>query len=94
MKYPEIIKKVAEELGMSEELVNSIYKAYWTYIRDSISALPLKETLTEENFSLLKTNYNIPSLGKLSCTFDRYTGVKKRFDLLKSRKNNVENKED
>ena len=39
--------------------------------------------LNEEDFAKLKTNYNIPSLGKLTCTYERMLGVKKRFNFIK-----------
>jgi len=59
--------------------VEKTYKAYWRFIKDTIESLPLKEELTEEQFNKLKTNFNIPSLGKLNCTYERYKGVKKMF---------------
>lgn len=93
MSYSSIIEKVAEELNLSKELVDKTYKAYWASIRSSISALPLKDDLNEEGFSQLRTNYNIPSLGKLSCTFDRYMGIKKRLSLIKKIKDNAKDKE-
>ena len=74
-----IYKKVADELNLPEELVKNTYKAYWRFIRYSIESLPLKEDLSEEDFSKLKTNFNIPSLGKLSCTYDRMQGVKMKY---------------
>ena len=64
--------------------MRNTYKAYWKFIRDSIQNLPLKEDLSDEEFSKLSTNYNIPSLGKLSCTIDKYKGVKKKFQYIKS----------
>lgn len=94
MSYNNIIAKVSEELNLSKELVDKTYKAYWASIRSSVSALPLKDDLDEEGFSQLRTNFNIPSLGKLSCTFDRYLGIKKRFFLIKKIKENAKNKED
>lgn len=94
MRYSDIIGKVAEELNLPKELVDKTYKAYWASIRSSISSLPLKDDLDEQGFSQLRTNYNIPSLGKLSCTFDRYIGMKKRFSLIKKIKDNAKDKED
>ena len=79
MKYSEIIGEVSKEIGLPEEVVDNVYKAYWYFIKQSIESLPLKEDISEEEFSKLRTNFNIPSLGKLSCTFDRMLGVKKRF---------------
>lgn len=93
MKHSEIIKKVAEELNLPEELVSKTYDAYWRFIRESISSLPLKSDLSKEQFDSLKTNFNIPSIGKLSCNYQRYLGVKKQFEKFKELKD-VHNKED
>lgn len=83
MSYSDILDKVARELNLPKGLIDKTYKAYWASIRSSIKALPLKEDLGEEDFSKLKTNFNIPSLGKLSCTYDRYLGMKRRLSLIK-----------
>ena len=82
MGYKEIISRVGIELGLPEELVNSAYNTYWNFIRDTIKGLPLKEDLTQEQFRRLRTNINIPSLGKLHCTYKRYLGMKNRFRII------------
>ena len=87
-----IYEEVAVELGLDSVLVENTYKAFWSYIRNTIVSLPLKEDLTEEEFSKYSTNFNIPSLGKLSCTYDRFIGVKKRFNFIKKLKNNDKSK--
>lgn len=83
MSYSNIIKKVSEELNLPLEVVDRTYKSYWLFINRTISSIPLKDNLSEEDFSKLKTNFNVPSLGKLTCTYDRMLGVKKRFEKLK-----------
>ena len=83
MSYPDIICKVSEELNLPKEVVDKAYKSFWLFINQSIQSLPLKENLNEEDFAKLKTNYNIPSLGKLTCTYERMLGVKKRFNFIK-----------
>ena len=83
MSYPDIIGKVSEELNLPKEVVDKAYKSFWLFINQSIQSLPLKENLNEEDFAKLKTNYNIPSLGKLTCTYVRMLGVKKRFNFIK-----------
>lgn len=89
MTYADIINKVAEENGIPNEIVSKAYKAFWLFIRKSIQDLPLKDSLTEEEFNKLRTSFNIPSLGKLSCTYSRYTGVKDRFNyIIKFREKN------
>lgn len=91
MTYNDIVQRVSEDTGISVDIVDKAYKAFWLYIRNSVQELPLKDSLTETEFLSLKTNFNIPSLGKLSCTFDRYKGVKERLNYIKSlRKRNEE----
>ena len=82
MRYNNIISKVSEELGLSRELVENTYKAYWNFIRDTIEKLPLKTELTQLAYRNLRTNINIPSLGKLNCTYNRYIGIRNRFNII------------
>lgn len=83
MQYNECIISIAKELGISPQEVDRTYKAYWKFIRDTIHKLPLKEVTSEEDFQKLRTNFNIPSLGKLSCTYDRIKGIRERFNYIK-----------
>lgn len=87
MNYNEIIHKVAKDNNLSIELVDKTYKAFWLFIKETIKKLPLKEDLTEEEFNKLRTNFNIPSIGKLSCTYRRYLGVKEKFKHIQKLKN-------
>lgn len=75
----DIYKEVAEELGLPKQVIKKAYSSFWKFIRITIGELPLKEDLSEEEFDKLKTNFNIPSLGKLSCTYDRMQGVKMKY---------------
>jgi len=83
MNYPDIIGKVSKELDIPVEVVDAAYKSYWKFIKQTIQSLPLKDDISEEEFAKLRTNFNIPSLGKLTCTFDRMMGVKKRFKYIR-----------
>lgn len=87
MKYTDIVKLVSKDLKIPEEVVDLAYKSYWKFIKQTIQELPLKEDINEEEFSKLRTNFNIPSLGKFTCTFDRMMGVKKRFNYIKEFRN-------
>ena len=82
MKYSDIICKVSEELNLPEELIEKVYKAYWNFIRVTIEELPLKTKLTQLEYRNLRTNINIPSLGKLNCTYNRYIGIWNRFNII------------
>lgn len=96
MNYNEIITKVSQETGLPGRVVDKVFKAYWSFIRTSIQALPLKENLSEEEFLKLRTNFNIPSLGKLSCTYEDYLRQKKRYEhiLEFKKKNGIKTQED
>lgn len=83
MNYPDIIGKVSQEMDIPLEVVDTAYKSYWKFIKQTIQSLPLKDDISEEEFAKLRTNFNIPSLGKLTCTFDRMMGVKKRFKYIR-----------
>ena len=86
MSYKEITHSVAESLGLPPRLVDRTYRAYWKAVREHIVALPLKEDLTDEEFSKLQPNVNIPSIGKLYVTPDRYRRVKKHYEIIKNLK--------
>jgi hypothetical protein len=79
MTYEEIVAKVSEDTGLSRKLVDSTYKSYWRAVREHIKSLPLKEDLSEEEFKKLKPSVNIPSLGKLYVTYERYMKIRKQY---------------
>lgn len=87
--YKAIISVVANNLGLSYDVVDKTYKAFWLFVRKSLSELPLKEELTEDEFKKLRTSINIPSLGKFNCTYDRYKMMKKRLEYLKQFRKNA-----
>lgn len=79
----ETIRKLSIELGLPQEVIIKTYKAYWLFIRKTIEGLPLKEDLDKDAFDSLRLNFNIPNLGKLACTYDRYSNLKKNFKAAK-----------
>lgn len=93
MEYAKVFKQIGEELNISPDLVNKAYRSYWQFIRETAKALPLKEDLSKEDFSKLRTNFNLPSLGKLYCTYETMQKRKAKYNYIKT-KHNVENKED
>lgn len=94
MNYQNAINHVANKLELPREVVKEAYESYWKYIRCTISELPLKDDLSEEEFNKLRTNFNIPSIGKLSCTYPRYKAIKDRYKYINKIKNDYNNKED
>lgn len=86
MTYDDIVTKVSEELGIPKGIVDRTYRAYWKAVKEHIASLPLKEDLTDKEFMKLQPNVNIPSIGKLYVTQDRYKGVKNKYSrLIKNR---------
>lgn len=84
MNNNQIFEIVAKKLNLPVEIVEKTYKAYWQFIRTKIQELPLSEKdITEEQFNELKTNFNIPSLGKLNCTYERYVNIMKNFEYIR-----------
>ena len=83
MTYGEIIREVAKDTGLPIRLVDRTYRAYWRVVREHICSLPLKDDLTDEEFMQLQPNVNIPSIGKLHVTLDRYHRMKKMFNIRK-----------
>lgn len=85
----ETLINLSRELQIPVEEILTTYKAYWKFIRNKIEELPLKEDLTEEKFSKLKTNFNIPKIGKLHCTYPRYKTIK----LINKKREDAKHKE-
>ena len=80
----ETINRLSRELNLSPSVIERAYKAYWMFIKQKIGELPLKEDMDEETFNRLRANFNIPNLGKLACTYERYLGLKKRIKTIKT----------
>lgn len=88
LKLNKVYEKTALELGLNESDVKEAYNSYWEYFRKSIESLPLKENLNEEDFNSLKTSFNVPSLGKFYCTYDRYLRMKNKLKKSRNAENN------
>lgn len=80
MTYLEIVNIIAKDINKSAKEVDKLYKLYWKFIKDSIEKLPLKDNISEEEFNTIRTNFNIPSLGKLNCTYSKLTRIKSNFN--------------
>lgn len=93
MTYKEIVAEISVRLNLPKGLVDKTYKAYWRAVREHIESLPLKEELTDEEFLKLQPNVNIPSIGKLYVTLDRYKAMKAVNRKLKQKKNVTHNED-
>ena len=63
MTYEEIVAEVSDYTGISKQIVDRTYKAYWRAVREHITSLELKKDLTDEEFMELR-----PMEGHLSYT--------------------------
>lgn len=77
MKYEEQLTKVSKDLNLPFEVVREAYFSFWNFIRFKMREIPFKEYLTEEEFSKYRTSFNVPSLGKFNCSYQRMLNVKK-----------------
>lgn len=64
--------KVGEELNLPPNIIKNTYKWYWAFIKNKIEELDFSNELSEQQFSNLKTSFNIVGLGKLASTYNKY----------------------
>jgi hypothetical protein len=72
------IKEIAEKYNLSIEEVEAIVSAPYTFIHYTTKKMVLKDNMTREEFDATKTNFNIPSIGKLYASYFMYNEIQKK----------------
>lgn len=87
-----VLKELSQKLELPEDVILKVYQTFWKSIKNNLEELPLKDNLTEEEFNDYQTSINLPSIGKLNCSYEHYLKVKHKYEYNKKLKN--ENKKD
>jgi hypothetical protein len=76
------IKDLADKYGLKEEEVEKIVEAPYKFIRKKLKDLDFSEYKTKEEFSAMKTNFNIPAIGKFYASYNLHN----RININKNKK--------
>lgn len=68
-------KELSLKYNLSYEEVKAIIYSQFDFIRTTIKEINFEEGLTEEEFNSMKTNFNIPGIGKLHASYYIYSKI-------------------
>ena len=66
------IEKISQEMSIPKEVVIKAIESQYEFIRKKTKELYFDPNLTREEFDEMKTNFNIPCIGKLYASFYMY----------------------
>ena len=66
------IEKISQEMSIPKEVVIKAIESQYEFIRKKTKELHFDPNLTREEFDEMKTNFNIPCIGKLYASFYMY----------------------
>tara|TARA_R110000764_G_C10904930_1_gene371964 strand:+ start:576 stop:845 length:270 start_codon:yes stop_codon:yes gene_type:complete len=66
------IEKISQEMSIPKEVVIKAIESQYEFIRKKTKELHFDPNLTREEFDAMKTNFNIPCIGKLYASFYMY----------------------
>jgi len=69
------IKEIANKYGISEMDVRKIIHSQFSFIRDTCRKLVIDDGMTKEEFDALKSNFTIPSIGKMYASHFLYERI-------------------
>lgn len=83
------LRQASRKLNVPVELVEQVYRSYWSFIREYAMNLPLKE-MTEEEARQRTTNFNVPRIGKLHVDYgqiQKYHNQLNYYQNVRSKEN-------
>lgn len=82
------IEQVARNLCVDKKLVEAVYKSYWRFIKEHVASYSLRD-MSQEEFKVTDTNFNIPYIGKLYVRenkLEKYNNQLKYYQNVKAKK--------
>lgn len=76
------IRKTSDELGLNSRDVEEAYRIYWKFFREETAKFDFHGGMTKDEYESKCHSFNIPSIGKFCCTYDRYLRLKTRSKKL------------
>ena len=89
-KNKKIYEEVANNNGVSPQMVKDMYESIFRFMRERVSEVDGLSTKTEEEFKNLRLSFNIPLLGKFYITYNSLqqilTSNKHKYEYFKNKK--------
>ena len=82
----EVIKEVSDKTGIPEKVCSEAYRSLWRFVKVKVENLDLNREYTKEEYSKIRTGFNVPHLGKLVCPYKRHGHILERMELIKKYK--------
>ena len=74
-----ILEDIAKKYNLPLHMVEDIYESQWDFIYKTMLELEL-DKVSEEEFNKLKTNFNVPALGKFYTNYKRIENVRRKSE--------------
>ena len=81
----EKIKELALKHGVPVSVIEEVVSSPYEFIRSQSKEIDFKDGMNREEFDSMKTNFNIPSIGKLYASHFLYNNIQNNKE--KSKKN-------
>lgn len=72
-----LIHSIGLKYNLQDEVIRKIIASPYRFARETIKALDIRDDITEEEYNELKTNFNLPSIGKLYSNYEVFKKHKK-----------------